>query len=85
MLSASRTAPAQSYEDVTPGDTSAADFAGGQCRGLWVGTGGDVACVPGNGDAAVVFVGVPNGFILPVECIRVNSTGTTASDIVALF
>lgn len=32
----------------------------------------------------VNFVGVPAGTILPIRCIRVNNTTTTASDLVAL-
>ena len=65
---------------VTPHDST--DFAR-EVEGLYVGTTGDVAVVlPSN--VAITFVGVPAGAILPVRCIRVNDTNTTADDIVAL-
>ena len=52
--------------------------------GIYVGVTGDVVIV--NPDTTVVtFKAVPAGAILPVECIRVNSTNTTATDMVALF
>lgn len=53
-------------------------------RGLYVGVGGDVVVVFENGDA-VTFKDVPAGEILPVEAVRVNSTNTTATDILALY
>lgn len=54
-----------------------------EAEGLYVGAGGDVNLVLPSG-TAVLFVGVPTGTILPVRCIRVNATSTTASSIVAL-
>ena len=53
--------------------------------GLYVGVTGDVTAVPSGGGAAVLFKAVPAGAILPISVIRVNATGTTASQIVALF
>jgi len=44
---------------------------------------GNVSVLSGGAD--VVFVGVQAGSILPVETARVNSTATTATNIVALF
>ncbi len=66
---------------VTPAN-SGSDFT--LCRGLWVGTGGDVKVLSEQGQA-VVFANVPDGFLLPVRCTRVYATGTTASDIVAMI
>jgi len=51
-------------------------------RSLYVGTTGDISVEMLNG--TVVFTGVAVG-ILPIQCTRVNSTGTTASNIVALW
>lgn len=51
-------------------------------RSLYIGTTGDVSVEMLNG--TVVFTAVAVG-ILPVQCTRVNSTGTTASNIVALW
>lgn len=53
-------------------------------RGLYIGTGGNVAAVMPD-DSVVVFSNVPTGMILPVRAKRVNATNTTASDIVALY
>jgi len=51
-------------------------------RSLYVGTTGDISVEMLNG--TVVFTGVAVG-ILPIQCTRVNFTGTTASNIVALW
>lgn len=52
-------------------------------RGVYVGTGGNITAVINN--VAVLFTAVPQGVILPINCTRVNATGTTASNLVALF
>lgn len=70
--------PAKRAVAVTPSNSTS--FA--ECRALYVGVSGDVTAVV-NG-TAVLFTAVPVG-ILPVYCTRVNSTGTTATDIVALY
>ncbi len=53
-------------------------------RALYVGVAGDVAIVPRDGGTAVVFTGVPAGTVLPVRGVRVDSTNTTATDMVGL-
>lgn len=53
-------------------------------RALYVGTGGDVAVVTPDG-AVSTFKNVASGSVLPVQTRRVNSTNTTAADIVALY
>lgn len=72
--------PAGHAEAVTPHDTTSFDR---EMEGLYIGAGGDVAVVLPSG-TAIVFVGVPTGTFLPVRCIRVNATSTTAASIVAL-
>lgn len=72
---------AGAYVSVTPHDST--NITGlSRIRGLYIGTSGDVAVVDTSGNA-LTFSSVPVG-ILPVECIRVNSTNTTASNIIAL-
>lgn len=66
---------------VTPSDT--VDFAEGVCRALYIGTGGAVVAVV-NG-TAVTFANTQSGSVVPIQASRVNSTSTTASDIVALY
>lgn len=73
---------AYSYKAVTTSD--ATDIPDGPCDALWVGVGGDVAILPPSG-AAVTFKNVPSGFLLLAQAKRVNSTYTTATDIVALY
>ena len=52
--------------------------------GIYVGTAGDVAAVSQDG-TAVIFDGVPAGTTLNIAVRRINSTGTAASDILALY
>ena len=65
---------------VTASDTT--EFT--NTRGLYVGTGGDIAVTMVDGNACT-FVSVPGGTILPVQVIQVLSTDTTASNIIALY
>lgn len=79
--SSDQAAPARGWISVTPSDVT--DLPAG-CRGLWVGGAGNVTMVGDNG-TAVAFNGVAAGTHLPVGPVRVNSTGTTATAIVALY
>ena len=80
MSSIFPTDPAQDAAVVTPSDT--ADQ--GLVRGLFIGGAGDVSLVTAAG-RTVVFTGVLAGSILPVRCTKVRSTGTNATNIVALY
>jgi len=51
---------------------------------LYVGTGGDLRVLTSGGDD-VIFTGFPDGGFLPVNVVRVFSTNTTATNIVALW
>lgn len=73
--------PAANGAAVTPNDST--DLAT-VARALWVGTGGAVALVTVGG-SDITLSGVPSGTLLPVRAARVKSTGTTASNIVALW
>lgn len=53
-------------------------------RGIYVGGAGDVVVVTPF-SSAVTFVGVPAGSVLPVRAIRVNSTNTTATNMVGMY
>lgn len=75
------TASSYSFRAVTPHDST--NLTAG-CRGLYVGVGGNVVVVAPD-DTFVTFVGVPAGAVLPVQAKRVNSTSTTATNIIALF
>ena len=67
---------------VTPNDST--DLDPGPCRALYIGGSGDVSIDIAE-NTAVVFVGLSAGQILPVQAVRVRSTSTTATNIVALY
>lgn len=75
----SSTSPSGLCAAVTPSDT--VSFS--ECRALYVGTGGDLSVVCAG--VTVVFANAQTGTILPVEVTRVNATGTTATNIIALY
>lgn len=54
-------------------------------RALFIGTTGNVAVSVSRGGPSVLFKNLPSGSILPVQVFRVWSTGTTATDLVALL
>lgn len=64
---------------VTPNDSTTLTGV----KALYVGVSGDVAVVTRDRAAAVTFKAVPVGYLW-VQCVKVLSTGTTATDIVAL-
>lgn len=73
------------YAAVTPSDT--ADLPDGPCGALYIGVSGDVCLVSPEApttDQGVVFKSVPIG-PLPIGARRVRSTGTTATNIVAVY
>ena len=65
---------------VTPAD----DGALRPTRGLYIGGAGDVKVDMTLGNT-VTFAGLLAGTILPIQVVRVYSTDTTATDIVALY
>ena len=74
--------PAHDGYAVTPHDST--NFSATRpARALYVGVGGTVVAVTATGNV-LTFVGVPAGAILPLRCVRVNSTSTTATNIIAL-
>jgi len=72
--------PASNAAAVTPNDSADLTTA---TRALWVGVEGDVTVDLIGGQAAVTFKNVQG--LLPVRVTRVDATGTTATDIVALW
>lgn len=72
--------PAGYAEAVSPSDS--VDLAQAS-RALYVGGAGNVTVLTVGGQT-VTFTSVLAGSILPVRVVRVNFTGTTASNIVAL-
>jgi hypothetical protein len=79
-MSSSNLAVARNAFEVVPSDTVKFDAS---ARALYVGAGGNITLVTAS-NAVVRFVNVPQGSTLPVECVRVNATGTTATSLVGL-
>lgn len=68
------------FFDVTPQDNTKLDVIP---RALYIGSEGDLTVTDADGDT-VTFVAVPAGTILPVMPVTVESTNTTASNIVGI-
>jgi hypothetical protein len=78
----SLTAPARRALALVPSDTQAlADIP----KALFVGTGGAIAMRGVGGSADQLWKNVQDGSILPFRAQYVRATGTTASDILALY
>jgi len=75
------TAPARDAVAVVPNDSTDLSVLP---RALFIGQTGDVSAVLAGGQS-LVFRNVQAGSILPVRAVRVNATGTTATDLVALW
>lgn len=74
--------PANNGAAVTPHDTNElATYA----RALYIGTGGNLSIISPGDSAAVTYVNVQGGTILPVRAKIVRATGTTATNIVAIW
>lgn len=69
--------PAVAAQTVTPGTALTAPS-----RGIYVGGAGDVSAVIGG--TTVIFKAVPVGTILPIVATLINTSGTTATYLIAL-
>ncbi len=74
-------APSQHCFEIVPHDT---DLLPAVTKGLYVGTGGDIAVRTLRSDVDVIFRNVPSGYILDIRLSAVRSTGTTAADMIGL-
>lgn len=72
--------PYEDFAAVTKSDTVDLPF---RCRALYIGVSGDVAVLAKDNVTSIVFKAVPVG-VLRVRTTRVMSTGTAATNIVAL-
>lgn len=78
--SADATVSARRAVAVTPNDSTEFPVT----RALYVGTSGTLVVTMAEDEADVTYSNVPVG-IFPIQVVKVLSTGTTASDIVALY
>ncbi len=79
MPSISAITPSGAATSVTPHDTNNIEST----RGLYVGVSGDVKVVMLDG-TTITFANLAAGVIHPLQVVRVFSTGTAATNIVAL-
>lgn len=75
-------APAANAEVVTPHNSN---NLSNTSRGIYVGGAGDVSVQMSGTGTAIVFKNVPAGTVLPYRITRVNSTSTTATDMVSVY
>lgn len=54
-------------------------------RGIFTGSGGNITMELDGSSTPVLFTGVAAGIVLPLRVVRVASTGTTPTDLVALY
>lgn len=78
-----KSSPATYALAVTPHATNA--LTNGAAKALYVGTGGDITMQGVDGSADQLWKAVPTGTILPFRALYVRATGTTATDILALY
>jgi hypothetical protein len=76
-----RTSPATRAVAITPANSNLA----APVKRLYIGGAGNVSVRPIGQTTDIVFTGMLVGTYLDVSCIRVNSTGTTATNIVGLL
>jgi hypothetical protein len=74
-------APAQSAVAVVPSDTTDLAFT---TRAVYVGSGGHLSVRMAGQTTAIVFRNLPIS-LLPIRVDRILATGTTATDIIALW
>ena len=55
------------------------------CRGIYVGGAGDVSVNMTSIGSAVIFKAAAAGSILPIQAAKVNTTGTTATNLLVLY
>lgn len=71
------------FRDVTLDDD--VDLPLGPCRGLILGTSGNVSVIGFGDDDPVVLPALVAGVVHPVSVKRIRATGTTATGIVAVY
>ena len=79
-------APSQYFVAITTSDT--ANFRSSETtyltKAIYVGGAGNFVAIRDD-DTTVTFVGAVAGSVIPISCKRINSTSTTATNLVAMF
>ena len=78
------TAPAVDAKTVAPND--GATLPNGSCIAIYIGgTGGGALRILTSQNTDITFVGLSAGGLLPVRAKQIFATGTTVTDIIALY
>lgn len=75
-------ASAQKAVTITPNDTTS--LTGGATKGLYLGASGNVAVTMADG-SNVTFTALASGVVHPISVTKVKATGTTATNIIAVY
>jgi len=70
------------YVAITKHDTT--NIPTGPTKAIYVGGAGNIVAVATDG-SVVTFTAIPVGAVLPISVKRVNSTDTTATNMIALY
>ena len=81
-LSADATVSAHRASAITPSDVTVFEQP---TRGLYIGGAGNITVDMADGGSSVLFVGLLGGGVYPFQVTRIYATGTTATNIVALY
>lgn len=81
-LSADATVSAHRASTITPSNTTVFEQP---TRAIYVGGGGNITVDMTDGGTSVLFVALLAGVIYPLQVTRVYSSGTTATNLVALY
>jgi hypothetical protein len=81
-LSADATVSAHRASTVTTSDSTIYEQP---TRGLYIGGAGNIVVDMADGGSSIPFVGLLGGGVYPFQVTRIYATGTTATNIVALY
>lgn len=83
FVSSSSLTSAAKLRAVTPHASN--ELPEGPCRALYVGVGGNINLIAEDDTDPISFVGVQAGAIIPVRAKAVRVSGTTATNLVAMY
>lgn len=74
--------------DLSPANSAVAvvlDAPIPSCRGIYVGVAGDISMNLAYLGTAVIFKNAAAGSTIPVQAVKINTTGTTATNMLVLY
>ena len=80
-----RAAPTTPGRSAIAIDVSVQDQTLPECRGIYVGNGGDITVDMVGAGRDILYKAVPTGTLLPIQVMKVKNVGTTATNLVAIY